>query len=196
MMMTANTNRKMAWYAVRTVPGAQKPRREFAVEPTSLDKEGRPRGKGYRIVPNLNHNICAIERALTENGFDCYMPSEKRLVRDRKHTDLWKVRRFALLVGYVFVRDPHDWRLLEATPGVAGVVKAADGSPLPIDIMDILAVRAAEADAEVEFDRGSRLARQVLRKNAKTDPRLKMLIGKLDIAGSLSVPLDYQFQAA
>jgi hypothetical protein len=195
-MMIANTNRQIAWYAVRAVPGAQKPRREFAVEPTSLDKDGRPRGKGYRIVPNLNHNISAIERALTENGFDCYMPSEKRLVRDRKHTDLWKVRRFALLVGYVFVREPHDWRLLESTPGVAGIVKAADGSPLPIDIMDILAVRAAEADAEVEFDRKSRQARQVLRKKAKTDPRLKMLIGKLDIAGSLSVPLDYQFQAA
>ncbi|TWA32926.1 transcription termination/antitermination protein NusG [Sinorhizobium medicae] len=196
MTATANTNRQMAWYVVRTVPGGQKPRREFSVEQTALDKAGRPRGKGYRIVPNLNHNISAIERSLTENGFDCYMPSEKRLIRDRKHTDLWKVRRFALLVGYVFVRDPHDWRLLEATPGVAGVVKSTDGSPLPIDIMDILAVRAAEADAEVEFDRKSRLARQTLRKNAKTDPRLKMLLGKLDIAGLVSVPLDYQFIAA
>ncbi|NOV19328.1 hypothetical protein E5S70_25145 [Ensifer adhaerens] len=41
--------------------------------------------------------------------------------------------------------------LLEATPGVAGIVKAADGRPLAIDIMDILKVRAAEVDAEVEF---------------------------------------------
>jgi hypothetical protein len=194
--MAANSNKQMAWYAVKTVPGSQKPRREYAVEPTTLDKDGRARGKGYRIVPNLDHNISAVERSLTENGFNCYMPSEKRLIRDRKHTDLWKVRRFALLVGYIFVRDPHDWRLLEATPGIAGIVKAADGRPLAIDIMDILKVRAAEADAEVEFDRRSRLARQVLRKNAKTDPRLKMLISKLDIAGAVSVPLDYHFIAA
>lgn len=195
-MNHANANHQPSWYAVRTVPGSQKPRREYAIEPTTLDKDGKPRGKGYRIVPNLDHRISAIERSLTENGFDCYMPSEKRLIRDRKHTDLWKVRRFALLVGYVFVRDPHDWRVLETTPGVAGIVKGADGSPLPIDIMDILAVRSAEAEAEVEFDRRQRLARQVLRKNAKTDPRLKKLIGKLDIAGTLTVPTDFRFAAA
>ncbi len=195
-MNGANSNRQRAWYAVRTVPGSQKPKREYAIEPTTIDKEGKPRGKGYRIVPALDHRISAIERSLTENGFDCYMPAEKRLIRDRKHTDLWKVRRFALLVGYVFVREPHDWRLLEETPGVAGIVKGLDGSPLPIDIMDILAVRAAEADSEVEFDRRQRLARQVLRKNAKTDPRLKKLIGKLDIAGTLTVQMDYNFIAA
>lgn len=61
--------------------------------------------------------------------------------------------------------------LLEATPGVAGI-KAVDGRPLAIDIMDILKVRAAEVDAEVEFDRRShglrvrfcaRIRRQILR---------------------------------
>ncbi|OJF97592.1 transcription termination/antitermination protein NusG [Pararhizobium antarcticum] len=196
--MAASTHeewKQMAWYAVQTVPGAQKPRREYRVERTGTDE--RPsRGKGYRIVPNLNHNVSAIEKALTDNGFYCYMPAEKRLIRDRKHTDLWKVRRFALMVGYVFVRDPHNWDLLKATNGVAGIVKDQHGRPMAIDILDVMKVRSAEADADVEFDRRSRLARQVLRKSAKTDPRLQMLIKKFDIAGTISVPLDIATIAA
>lgn len=184
------------WYAVKTIPGSQKPQREYAVELTTVDKEGRHRGKGYRIVPSLNPNVSAIERSLSDNGFNHWMPAEKRLIRDRRHTDLWKVRRFALMVGYVFVHDPHDWRLLEETPGVAGIVKTAEGVPLSIDILDIIGVRAAEAEAEVEFDRRSRLARQMLRKKAKQDPRLKKLIGKLDIAGSISIPLNNDVIAA
>ena len=187
--------KQMAWYAVQTVPGAQKPRREFQVEQTGT--EDRPsRGKGYRIVPSLNPNLSAIEKSLNDNGFECYMPAEKRLVRDRRHTDLWKVRRFALMVGYVFVREPHDWGLLKATNGVAGVVSDRDGRPMAIDILDVMAVRSAEAKAEVEFDRQSRMARQALRKRAKVDPRLQMLIQKLDIAGTISVPLDTAFMAA
>lgn len=178
------------WFAVRTDPGAQKPQREYTVEPTTLDKDGKPRGKGYRIVPSLNPNLSAVERSLSMAGFQYWMPSEKRLVRDRKHTDLWKVRRFALMVGYVFVYNPHDFGLLEDVPGVAGVVRNASEQPLPIDFLDIVKVRSAEADAEVEFDRRSRMARQNLRKRAKEDPRLRMLVAKLDIAGTVSVPLE------
>lgn len=184
------------WYAVRTAPGAQKPKREYAVELTSLNKEGVPRGKGYRIVPSLNANQSAIEKALADAGFDVYMPAEKRLIRDRRHTDLWKVRRFALMVGYVFVRDPKDFGKLARVPGVAGVVSNADGRPLPIDILDIMAIRSAEAKAEEEFDAQSRLARQKVRKRAKEDPRLKKLVAKLDIAGNFTVPQDYDFAAA
>ena len=187
--------KRMAWYAIQTVPGAQKPRREFKVEKTG--SEDRPaRGKGYRIVPSLNPNQSAIEKALNDNGFHCWMPAEKRLIRDRRHTDLWKVRRFALMVGYVFVREPHDWDLLKHTNGVQGVVKDQHGRPMAIDILDVMAVRKAEAEAEEEFDRKSRLARQVLRKRAKIDPRLQMLIKKLDIAGTISVPLDRGIIAA
>lgn len=177
------------WYAVRTEPGSQKPQREYCVEPTTIDKNGKARGKGYRIVHNLNLNMSAIERALVDAGFECWMPAEKRLVRDRRHTDLWKVRRFALMVGYVFVKEPPDFGKLTSVPGVSGVVSDGYGRPLSIDFLDILAVRAAEAEADVEFDRRSRLARQTLRKNAKTDPRLKKLAGKLDIAGNLTVQL-------
>lgn len=173
----------MTWYAVRTKPGAQKPQREYAVEQTVSSR-------GYRIVPSLNPNLSAVERALADNGFTFYMPAEKRLIRDRQHTDLWKVRRFALLVGYIFLLDPHDWLLLSETPGVAGVVRDASGKPLPIALGDILMVRSAEAKAEVDFDNKSRQARAIVRKKAKTDPRLKMLVSRLDIAGAISMPLD------
>lgn len=177
------------WYAVKTKPGAQKPQREYAVEPSRSVK-------GYRIIPSLNPNYSAVEKALRDKGYEYYMPAEKRLVRDRRHTDLWKVRRFALMVGYVFVRDPGDIGKLNEVPGVAGVVSDADGNPLGIDILDIMAVRAVEAQAEVEFDRQSRNARQLLRKKAKIDPRLKMLTEKLDIAGTITVPMDNIFAAA
>lgn len=180
----------MTWYAVKTLPGSQKPQREYATETTALGKDGKPRGKGYRIVPSLNPDISAIERALKDNGFTYYMPAEKRLVRDRRHTDLWKVRRFALMVGYLFVKDPHDWYLLSETPGVGGIIQSPDGKPLHIDLTDILIVRAAEAEAEVEFDKQSRAARQKLRKSAKTDPYLQKLVEKLDIAGLVSMPIE------
>lgn len=173
----------MTWYAIKTAPGAQKPQREYAAESTRSSK-------GYRIVQSLDPNISAIERALKDNGFVYYMPAEKRLVRDRRHTNLWKVRRFALMVGYLFVKEPHDWYLLSETAGVAGVIKGLDGRPLEIELTEILMVRAAEAIAEVEFDDQSRAARQKLRKEAKTDPRLKALAEKLDIAGLVTVPLN------
>lgn len=178
------------WFAIKTVPGAQLPRREFAVEQTSLGKDGRPRGKGYRIVPNIKHDLSAIERALDENGFAHYMPTEKRLVRDRRHTDLYKIRRFALMVGYVFVRDPDDWHKLSNTYGVAGIVRDPSGAAMPMDIMDMMAIRSVEAEYDALFDAQSKMARQKLRKKAKTDPRLKKLIGVLDMAGTITVPIN------
>lgn len=178
------------WYAVRTVPGAQKPQREYQVELTAANKNGNRRGKGYRIVPSLNPNMSAVELSLARAGFEFWMPSEKRLVRDRRHTDLWKVRRFALMVGYVFVKQPSSFTKLEKVNGVAEVVKGGDGNPMAIDFLDILAVRAAEAEADVEFDKRSRMARQNVRRRAKEDPRLKKLVEKLDIAGNFTVRLD------
>ncbi len=79
---------------------------------------------------------------------------------------------------------------------MAGIVKDQNGRPMATDVVDVTTVRSAEADAEVDFDRRSRLARQVLRKSAKTDPRLQMLIKKFDIAGAISVPLDIATIAA
>lgn len=195
----------MHWIAATTVPGSQKPQREYVTEQTARLKDGRPRGKGYRIVPSLNPNYSAVELALSKAGFEYYMPAEKRLIRDRRHTDLWKVRRFALMVGWIFVRMPcscekgclkHTPSMLLEVPGVAGYATKDGINPMPISIAEILSVRAAEADAEVEFDKQTRTARKNLRKNAKTDPRLQMLVDRLDIAGNISVPLDSEALAA
>lgn len=185
----------MTWYAIRTVPGSQMPQRELAVEPTALGADGKPRGKGYRIVPSLNANVSAIERALSDAGFVHYMPSERRLIRDRRHTELWKGRRFALLVGYVFVADPYDFRILEETPGVLNVVKVG-GKPMAVDLMDILFLRTLEAAAEAQFDQDSRYAKKRIRLKAKKDPRLKKLIDKLDGAEEFTVPLNAGVLAA
>lgn len=171
------------WFAVKAAPGSQKPQREYKAEQTRSKK-------GYRIVPSLNPHISAIELALTKAGFDCYMPAEKRLVRDRRHTDLWKPRRFALLVGYIFVHAPRDWRQLKTTPGVSGVVSDGQGRPLPVSWDDILMLRATEAQSEAEFERRAKLARQKLRQKSKSDARLKELIARLDMAGTLTVPLE------
>jgi transcription antitermination factor NusG len=168
----------MTWYAVKTKPGAQIPQREYAVETTRSSK-------GYRIVPSLDPKRSAIERALSDEGFVHYMPSEKRLIRDRRHAHLWKPRRVALLVGYIFVLDPVDWRRLEDIPGVAGVLRSGDGKPLPVDIVDILTLRSIEAVAEELFDRQAHRAVATLRSKAKRDPRLKAIVEKLNKAGEL-----------
>jgi transcription antitermination factor NusG len=171
------------WFCITTIPGAQLPRREYAVTKTKSRK-------GYRIDAITNVELSAIERALEDNGFDYYMPTEKRLVRDRRHTDLWKVRRFALMVGYVFVRRPTDWRRLLETPGVQGVVRSIEGQPMPIALRDLLQVREMEAEYDARFDIQSKNARAKLRKQAKNDPRLKKLIGVLDTAGKFTVPVN------
>jgi hypothetical protein len=184
------------WFVIRTEPGAQQPRRLFEVEATEPGKNGKVRGKGYKIVPSLNPSVSAIEHALKEAGFTYYMPSEKRLIRDRRHTDLYKVRRFALMVGYVFICNPHSFPKLEATPGVSGIVANQDGKPLNVDFLDIMAVRSVEAASEVEFDRRSVQARRELRKKAKKDTRLQKLIAEFDIAGTISIPLNSELLAA
>jgi transcription antitermination factor NusG len=102
------------------------------------------------------------------------------------------------MVGWLFVHAKVDDATISAllnTPGVDGIVSCA-GRPLKLTLAEILLVRAAEADAEVDFDTQTREARKKLRKNAKTDPRLKMLVEKLDIAGSISMPLDSEMLAA
>lgn len=141
------------WFAVRTAPGAQMPRREYAVESTTLDKEGKPRGKGYRLVPSIDPSHSAIEKALTERGFVSYMPVEFKVVRNRAKTDAYTIRRFPLLPGYVFVYDVRDWLTLrDKTPGVAGVVRTCEGVPLPISVLDIITLRTIEARSEAKAD--------------------------------------------
>lgn len=179
----------MTWFAVRTLPGAQMPQRVYEVETTSSSK-------GYRIVPSLNARESAIERALSDAGFDHYMPAEKRLIRDRLRTDLYKTRRFALMVGYVFVRDPQDFFTLSQVPGVAGIV-GCRGVPLPISIVDILMLRTMEAKAEVEFDKKAIATQRAIRRKAHLhgDKKLKALVDSLDLAGTTSIQIDTKLVA-
>lgn len=159
------------WHAIRTAPGAQQPQRVYEVQPNEPGKDGKPRGKGYRIVPSLNPNQSAVERALDNNGFEHYMPVERRLLRDRTKTDVWKSRRFPLLVGYMFVRGVTDWPLLCETPGVAGIIGTC-GVPMPVSEKDIDMLRAKEAEAEerllYEIERRAQMAARVTRKKAKS----------------------------
>lgn len=175
------------WYAIRPVPGSQKPQREFVVEITGKKPDGSVR---YRIAPSLNPNYSAIELALSKAGFTYYMPAEKRLQRDRRKPYVWKTRRFALMVGYVFVRDPGDWRRLLETPGVAGIVADMDGNPRTMRLEEMLKIRSAEGAAEAKFDEELRAARRGLRKAAKKNPELQSLVEELDVAGTIGVMLE------
>lgn len=146
------------WHAIRTLPGAQMPQRTFAVEPNTLDKDGKPRGKGYRIVPSLNPNESAIERALSDAGITHYMPAEFKVIQSRTKARLYTLRRFSLCPGYVFVYGVTDWFSLlgsddrNGVPGVGGVV-SIHGVPLPIDIADILRLRTHEATSHAKAER-------------------------------------------
>lgn len=177
------------WYAVRTKPGAQMPRRQHVVEHTKSRK-------GYRIVPQINPELSAVESALADAGFDCYMPAERRLQRDRLRPFLWKPRRFAMMVGYVFVRDPDSIERLERVWGVQGCVRDGAGRPLTISIIDIVKIRSVEARAEVAFVQQSQHARQMLRKQMKDDPIIANMVAQLDIAGKLTVPVGWDPLAA
>lgn len=174
----------MTWIAIRTAPGAQMPQREYAVESTTLGKDGRPRGKGYRIVPSLNPSVSAVERALTDEGFAHYMPVERKVIRDRRKTNHWTTRRFPLLRGYVFVSNVVDFRKLEETPGVAGII-GINGKPLHIPAGDIAILRNAELrDAErVERElaelreRAQRLTHSKARSKFPTGSRVQVTKG-------------------
>lgn len=166
----------MTWYAVRTAAGSQQPQREYATEPTTLDKDGRPRGKGYRIVPSLNPNVSAVERALTDAGFSHYMPASFRVIRNRRKTRDYTTRRDPLLPGYIFVHGVSDERFpdLTSTPGVAGVLGDGRGRPYVVDIVDILALRTIEAKNYAEaLSQMQKLASADIREASKTAAKAK-----------------------
>lgn len=140
----------MSWHAIRTSPGAQHPQREYSVETTRSVK-------GYRIVPSLDPDISAVERSLARRGFTCYMPVERRLIRDRRHPGVWTTRRFPLLPGYCFVHGVTDFGRLEKTAGVSEVIRN-NGEPFAMPLADLAIIRAIEAENAAEIER--RLQRQ------------------------------------
>lgn len=143
-----------SWFAIRTAPGAQMPQREYIVEkPSEINPDMTGFGRnGYRITPSLNPKMSAVERALNDIGVQHYMPADFRVIRNRKKTGVYELRRFALLPGYVFVYNVTDWLTLREAPGVAGIV-GIDGVPLKISIVDIIALRSFEAKSQAKADK-------------------------------------------
>lgn len=141
------------WYAIRTKPGVQQPRREYWTETTPSAIEGRARGKGYRIVSSVNPAMSAVETALNEAGISHWMPAEYDVVRNRHRKGLYEIRRFALLKCWMFVADlaDADWGRLMAVDGVTGVA-SNDGRPYPINPMDLFRLRMIEANSKVDAD--------------------------------------------
>jgi len=88
--MNGNTAREQdntRWYAVRAVPGSQRPAKAI---------EGLP---SYRIDESV------LERQLRNEGIDVYMPTFRIVVKHHRTNEIID-RRLPLLVGYAFVHLP------------------------------------------------------------------------------------------
>ena len=132
----------MTWYVLTTTPGVQHPKRVLEVETT------RSR-KGYRIVTSIDPRVSAIERELSLRGIAFYMPSEFKVVRNRRKTGSHTIRRFPLLSRYIFVSGHADWYNI---PGVAGRLHS-QGKPLELSVADMMTLRTVEAHSEEAAER-------------------------------------------
>lgn len=162
----------MTWYAVRTKPGAQMPKREYWPETNERSR------KGYRLVSGVASDHSAVELALKDAGFTFYMPVEFSAVRNRHKSGLYELRRFALLPGYLFVSElkDGDWPRLVGAPGITGVpgiggVVANCGKPFAISSMDLFRLRMFEqksrAEAQARADSLSRSVERLTREKRK-----------------------------
>lgn len=143
----------MSWYAIRTKPGAQVPRRERWKEPSISALKGKMHGCGYRIVSSLNPERSAIEDALESAGFTFYMPAEFVAVRKRDKKGLYELRRFALMKGYAFIMGAgtdQELAKLRDIRFVQGVVANQFGRPYAIGSMDMFRLRMYEQNSRAE----------------------------------------------
>ncbi len=107
-----------------------------------------------RVKPGSQIGVftSTVERHLKERGFAFYMPSETRLIRDRRKANLWKERRFPIIPGYVFLSDVRDFKRLEETAGIINVIRF-EGIPFPMPERDIDELKRIEAECEASFQR-------------------------------------------
>jgi hypothetical protein len=161
-----------SWYAIRTAPGAQMPKREYWTE------EATRSAKGYRIQSGVASDYSAVELALKDAGFTYYMPAEFSAVRNRRKSGLYEVRRFALMKGYMFVSElqDEDWpRLLggQGFPGVPGVqgVVSNHNTPFAISSLDLFRLRMFEqksrAEAQAKASSLSKAGERLVREQRK-----------------------------
>lgn len=153
------------WYVVRTKPGAQLAFRRYVVKKIS-DKTGKP------IKPVLETHKdpkqSAIEAAMQEAGFECYMPVETKTVIHHRTKKLIE-RRFPILPGYVFVKNVTDWPSLTSVPGFADIL-GINGCPITIPELEIDKLRTAEhainEDNRLKEEAAKRLKQKVTRRVA------------------------------
>ena len=117
------------WFAIKAKPNTQR---------QASPRVGQPADRKGEFI---------IERNLRDAGFDVFFPSTVREIRHNR-TDEFLVKRFPLMVGYAFVRNPRDFYSLSDCEGVSSILGIA-GCPLRIPTVSIDAIREAE---EVERD--------------------------------------------
>ncbi|PHP66537.1 hypothetical protein CSC94_12660 [Zhengella mangrovi] len=104
-----------------------------------------PRG-GFRLERYSDETErTAIEAALDDAGIEHYLPTEKREIRQRAHTNKFKDVRHPLIPGYCFVRNPPDFMCFDSIPGVIGVL-GIRGEPSIIHPQAIAMLKNAEAE--------------------------------------------------
>lgn len=143
----------MKWFAIRTKPGSQVPRRERWKEPSASALKGHTQGRGYRIVSSTNPERSGIEDALAAKGFTFYMPAEFVAVRKRDKKGLYEMRRFALMKGYAFILGAgtdEELARLRKIRFVQGVVANEFGRPYAIGSMDMFRLRMYEQNSRAE----------------------------------------------
>lgn len=127
----------MTWYAITISPSSMHISKHIRLQ-------RGPRG-GLKRIAMYDDAFFQIERDLAAEGFNSFVPSETKIIRDRKNGG-HILKRFPMLRGYAFVKNPHDWMALTGIAGVQGVLGSGN-TPLRIQDADIAVMRLAQEDS-------------------------------------------------
>ncbi len=134
------------WYAVRSVPGAQRMATilDPANDETETEKLARERRRGESI----------LERNLRGEGVDVYMPSFWDVTQHQRTNKLIE-RRFPLLVGYAFVNiEQRDFERVRNIEGVLSFVRPSfDRGPVVFRDTDIGSLMFADFQKQQQWER-------------------------------------------
>lgn len=137
---------KAHWYAVRSVPGAQRMAREANLkpEPGETDEQFKE-----RVLRRKGESL--LERDCRQAKIEVFMPSFWNTVQHQRTNKLMD-RRFPLLVGYAFVRiEQSCFERVRKLDTVSGFIRNNYG-PVPFDDLDIGSLSLAEMERKQAFD--------------------------------------------
>ncbi len=123
------------WFAVRTVPGAQR----MAARATGL--------------PANREGESVVERNLRNEGIDVYMPSAWAMVRHQRTRKVIE-KRFPMLVGYAFVHLPRlEFEKVRQVEGVMCFLRnGRDGGPMWFsEERDLWPLMKAEWESKTQY---------------------------------------------